>query len=457
MFPASYKNTFFQADLGGQWLRSITVNFTDVVTNVATFGSGFSNLACIVQNPLDGSLVTVEIGGTGVKRIAFGGNQLPVVKMSSNKTYGASGVNIAFTGNTSFDPDGTIAAYSWNFGDGTPNESTANLSHVFNAPAGVPTRYPVKLTVTDNSGGTSVDSIIVSINNTPPVVSITSPVKNSLYRLGPDSLYTCQATVTDAEHNPSQLKYAWQTFLRHNNHEHPEGIDTNRVTQALVSRIGCNGDDYYWLFKLTVTDAAGLATVDSSKIFPPCAGGPLPLVLRKFSVTPLSNENLVKWAAEAAFEVEAFEVERSTDGRNFQTINRQAAINTNGLKEYNYTDNSFTSSVNYYRLKIVEIDHTVRFSVIIKVSADMKNETLVISPNPVIGNFAIRYSAADQGKAIIRITNFEGKLIATINESVHRGLNVLYVQNQPDWTSGIYFVTVQQGDELHQGRFIKAE
>ena len=141
-------------------------------------------------------------------------------------------------------------------------------SHNFTAPANIPTKYVVTLTVTDNLGSSSTDSIIISVNNTPPVVNITSPIKNSLYKIGSDTSYTCAATVTDAE--PGPLKYEWQTFLRHNNHAHPQPISNEISPATNIERIGCNGDTYYWMIQLTVTDAAGLSTVDSSKIFPDC-------------------------------------------------------------------------------------------------------------------------------------------------------------------------------------------
>ena len=132
----------------------------------------------------------------------------------------------------------------------------------------------MKLTVTDNGGATHTDSIIVSVNNTPPVVNITSPIKNSLYKQGPDTVYACTATVSDAQHSGAQLKYEWQTTLRHNNHEHREAIDNAVNTNTLIQRVGFYGSDsYYWLIELKVTDAAGLSTKDSAKIFPDLSAG----------------------------------------------------------------------------------------------------------------------------------------------------------------------------------------
>lgn len=461
MFPAQYQNKFFQADLGGQWIKCITISFTDVVTRVDNFATGFVNLVCITQNPLDGSLVTVDMSGTGVKRIAYGGNMPPVVQMNSDKKFGPGTLSVAFTGSGSYDPNGTISSYSWNFGDpasGANNTSTlANPSHNFSAPPGTPTKFVVKLTVTDNGGATATDSMIISVNNTPPVVNITSPVKNSLYTLGEDSVYTLAATVTDAEHVNSQLSYAWQTILRHNNHQHPEPIDTARNTSSRISRIGCNGDTYYWLFELTVTDAAGLSTKDSSKIFPPCSGGPLPLTLKTFSVTQQGPVNRVKWVTESAFEIRDFEVERSTDARNFSVIHRQAASNSAGVKQYEFADNSFSPGINYYRLKMIALGDIVKYSLTVKVSSATKGEELQVSPNPVKENFSLRYTSAENATAVIQITDISGRLVQTLHENVSRGQNIIYVQSLPSWKPGIYLVTVKQRGSVQQAKLIKSD
>lgn len=100
-----------------------------------------------------------------------------------------SPLSVNFTGGNSYDvsPGGSVVSYAWNFGGGSPATSTvANPGNiVFTDNTGNPKKFVVKLTVTDNGGATHTDSIIVSVNNTPPVVNITSPIKNSLYKAGP--------------------------------------------------------------------------------------------------------------------------------------------------------------------------------------------------------------------------------------------------------------------------------
>ena len=278
-FPAQYNNTYFQADFGNGWIKRITMDNANVITRVDNFASGYTEIVCIAQHPTDGSLVTVQLNSsTGVKRVQYGGNQPPVAKPTANVIYGPSPLTVNFNGSNSFDPTqgGSIVSYSWNFGGGSPATSTvANPGNiVFTESSGNPRKFVVKLTVTDNGGATNTDSVIISVNNSPPVVNITSPIKNSLYKPGPDTIYACTATVSDAQHSGPQLKYEWQTTLRHNSHEHREPIDNAVNTNTLIQRVGFIGSDvYYWLIELTVTDAAGLSTKDSAKIFPDLSSG----------------------------------------------------------------------------------------------------------------------------------------------------------------------------------------
>lgn len=453
LFPINFRNKFFFADYGEQWIKAATVDFTDVIKKVEDFTDGISAISCLTENPLDGTLVYVDIGTNSVKRISYGGNQLPVVKMSSDVTYGGSPLAVNFTGNNSFDPDGGPLTYSWNFGDATTS-TQANPVKVYTVAGGTPKKFTATLTVRDNQNATATDSIIISVNNTPPVVNITSPIKNSTYRVGPDSIYAFTATVTDAEHGPGQLKYEWQKFLRHNNHEHASPIDTVRNTFASVARIGCNGEDYYWLIRLKVSDAAGLSTQDSSKIFPDCSAMPVPLVLEKFSVTQLDNENLVEWSTEQSSPVRDFEVEVSSDGYNFFTINVQHALNDNGTRQYSFYDNSFPQGVNYYRLKMTGTDAVVRYSGRIRTFSEMRGRQLIISPNPVLDNFTIRYDASESGSVTIRITDASGRLIQALNKSVTKGLNTLYMKKERSWKPGIYVVSVQQGHSTQQGKML---
>jgi carboxypeptidase T len=91
-------------------------------------------------------LLTITGGG--------GGNVAPVANFSS----ASSGLTATFT-DTSTDSDGSIAARSWNFGDGATSTAT-NPSRTY-ATAGT---YSVSLTVTDNGGLTNTRTQSVTVS-----------------------------------------------------------------------------------------------------------------------------------------------------------------------------------------------------------------------------------------------------------------------------------------------------
>ena len=275
-FPPEYKDKFFLADWASGWIKNLSIDYSDVVTKVENFATGMDEILYMEQNPVDGTAVVVA-GWPHVMILDYGGNQVPVAKPQADLVYGPSPLTVNFTGINSFDrsPGGSIVGYEWDFGGASPGTSTSEspANVVFTAPPGQPKKFVVKLTVTDNEGGEHLDSIIISVNNTPPVVNITSPVKGSTYTPGAEeATYNCTATVIDDEHGPAELIYEWQTSLRHNTHEHPGVIDNNVNTTTRISLPGCSGSDtYYWFISLKVTDGAGLSTIDSVRLYPDCA------------------------------------------------------------------------------------------------------------------------------------------------------------------------------------------
>jgi len=96
-------------------------------------------------------------------------NQLPTAAFTSSVANHVA----SFNGTGSSDPDGTIASYSWDFGDGTAAGTGATPSHTY-ATAGT---YTVKLTVTDDRGGTGSVTHTVTAN-TAPTASFTSTTSN---------------------------------------------------------------------------------------------------------------------------------------------------------------------------------------------------------------------------------------------------------------------------------------
>jgi PKD repeat protein len=140
--------------------------------------------------------VTDNLGATNSVSHSVTVNRPPVAAFSSS----CSNLACSFTSSSS-DPDGTIASYSWTFGDG--GTSTAqNPSHTY----GTGGTYTVTLKVTDNLGATNAVShtVTVSAPNTAPVVNA-GPNQTVLVGL----LYTLNASFIDPDNGPWTYTINW--------------------------------------------------------------------------------------------------------------------------------------------------------------------------------------------------------------------------------------------------------
>jgi PKD repeat protein len=130
----------------------------------------------------------------------------------ANFTFSCSLLACNFT-STSSDPDGPIAGYSWNFGDGATS-AVQNPSHTYATGA----RYTVTLTVTDNQGATSSTSKSVTVNR-PPIANFTFSC----------SLLTCNFTSTSSDPDGPIVSYTWifgdggTSALQNPSHTYPTG------------------------------------------------------------------------------------------------------------------------------------------------------------------------------------------------------------------------------------------
>ncbi|MDH5635901.1 MAG: PKD domain-containing protein [Candidatus Bathyarchaeota archaeon] len=97
-----------------------------------------------------------------------------VVKTPPNANFSSSpktlptGENVTFNATDSYDPDGQIVSYFWDFGDG--NSSTGNITTHAYADNGT---YAVTLTITDNDGLKDLAQDTISIQNRPPIAQFT--------------------------------------------------------------------------------------------------------------------------------------------------------------------------------------------------------------------------------------------------------------------------------------------
>ena len=273
-FPAEYKDTYFHADVVEGWIANLQADANDQPTSIDTgFWPNAGVIVALATSPTLGRLYAVDFIAGVVKEIRYapGGNQPPVAQASASVAYGGTPLSVDFSSAGSTDPEGLGLTYLWSFGDGTANSTLANPSHVFDVPSGVPTAYPVTLTVRDPANQPANAQVLITVNNTPPSVAVSSPQDQALYAVGVPLVVPLTAAISDLEQPAGPFTCAWQTSLHHNTHVHPEPVDTSCSSSAVVEPVGCDGNTYSYSFTLTVSDPLGLVTTRELSLFPDCA------------------------------------------------------------------------------------------------------------------------------------------------------------------------------------------
>jgi PKD repeat protein len=138
--PTDYLTAGFALNLtsGTYYLRVRGTGKGDLAT-------GYSNYGCLGAYFISGTVVDPS------------GTVPPVAAAAASPASGSAPVNVQFSSAGSMDPDGSIVAYAWNFGDGYTS-TAPNPAHTFNAVG----TYTVTLVVTDNTGLTGSTSLTVS-------------------------------------------------------------------------------------------------------------------------------------------------------------------------------------------------------------------------------------------------------------------------------------------------------
>jgi len=98
-------------------------------------------------------------------------NTPPVAVIQADAASGVAPFTVQLTGVSSSDANGTITAYAWDFGDGTPAGNQAALAHTYFTPGS----YIVTLVVTDDAGATGQQQVTITVQSPPPPPPMNRP------------------------------------------------------------------------------------------------------------------------------------------------------------------------------------------------------------------------------------------------------------------------------------------
>jgi PKD repeat protein len=154
-----------------------------------------------------------------------------------------------------------------------------------------------------------------------------------------------------------------------------------------------------------------------------------PITLASFEAFNLKNNNELKWKTSNEVQFSHFEVEKSTNAQSFKLIGKVNGIgNSKEERSYSFLDNN-VFGLNYYRLKIVDLDGESDFSKVIAIqNAEKVNTIGQLYPNPSINDAKINLNAKESGSWTVKTFDSQGKLLGIQTQYLQKGINLIEVK-----------------------------
>jgi hypothetical protein len=169
----------------------------------------------------------------------------------------------------------------------------------------------------------------------------------------------------------------------------------------------------------------------------------LPVKLSDFSAKAVNNSSALNWTTETEINTSRFIIEKSTDNISFieaGTVN--AKNNTATATSYSFTDSKPSNGINYYRLKMVDMDGSFETSKVVEVRFSSLAVNSGLFPNPCSDYLTVQHAASRE--AFITVYNTSGMAVLKTNATANAAQTKINVQNLQ---TGMYYIVWQNGAE----------
>lgn len=274
--------------------------------------------------------------------------------------------------------------------------------------------------------------------NTPPVVSGLSITGNFWVT----EQLTAEYTYTDVDGGTNTSTYLW---YRAND---AAGTGKTTISGATAKTYTVVPADFgkYLSVRVTPNDgiSAGTALESARSVV---TVGTLPVKLVYFKAKPVTGGVQLNWKTATELNSLHFAVERSTDGRSWETIGTVAAAGESYMPvEYAYTDKNALTGHSLYRLRTVDRDGYTELSNTVQVDMNAIENGISVYPIPAINTITVK-GGSDTKQLSYSISDAAGVM-------VKKGLLTKSSQQVDisELKKGIYFLKVEGNDVV---RFMK--
>jgi uncharacterized repeat protein (TIGR01451 family) len=183
----------------------------------------------------------------------------------------------------------------------------------------------------------------------------------------------------------------------------------------------------------------------------------LPVSLVSFKANWMNEKVKLDWSTANENNSSFFEVERSNDNDGFITIGKIAAAgNSSARTDYSFIDAFPLDGINYYRLKMTDLDQHFKYSSIIALKKSESNIVINnIYPNPFINKIEVSIHLNKEHGIRLNLLNYQGKLLTWKEQKGKTGTNTILLNNLENLCKGIYLLEFVTGDGILNKKLIK--
>lgn len=173
----------------------------------------------------------------------------------------------------------------------------------------------------------------------------------------------------------------------------------------------------------------------------------LPIELTDFNLENINNKVKLSWLSATEINQDKFEIERSADGINFQTIgslnSKSIGGNSSESIAYDFIDESPLNGYNYYRLKAIDFDGVYQYSDLKVIQIKKAQKNLMVYPNPAHEQLTIDNINSN---STLELINIQGQILW----QTHISESQSYQLSLTNFPSGFYYLRSYTADQNTQ-------
>ena len=369
-------------------------------------------------------------------------NQLPVANAGADQLVTQPSIAVTLNGSSSFDTDGTIAAYEWtriSGGASTLSNPHSSKCTVTGLEAG---SYLFELKITDNNGGMARDTVALTVLKLPNVAPVARAGNDQFITLPINSSTLNGSSSTDAD--GTIVNYSWSQISG------PTTVSFSSKTSVAVKISGLVEGKYS--FKLQVLDNENLGHTDTILVTVVKPANRLPVAYAGTDTViyyPVMNTVLnATGSGDIDGTLVSYGWTQILGPSSSQIITASLAT----------TEVQFPALGEYaYRLTVTDDrGATSSDTVYVKVVSNLRStEVLTAYPNPTLADLHIDIASEYKGNGFVKISDNYGRTIKILHfkKDIYQHRQVIPTR---DLRPGVYHLEINiQGIKRMVTRFIK--